>query len=258
MKKIFFTFIFMPIFCFHLQAQTTSRAGLDVSIYNPSANQFFDRYRNISHIVIFYDKGNAETIEIFFRGQPKPIFGERYTMTFDGDVYLFNKKYKQFPLPNAATAKLTNFQGVKKMTDVNVIYDLTTIIRRDSLVHHFNFYTNEGNTEPFRGALGNYPTFRGDILKLTEKLEYEFKRWKSIAATDSIIILTGLVEKNGTIGKLKLIEGKSSVYSNKVLEFMRREATSWLPRVDGGGKRAWPVRISVRVNKDESIKVSIL
>ncbi|WP_285056621.1 hypothetical protein [Pedobacter ginsengisoli] len=258
MKKIFFIIILILISYLHLQAQTTSRAGFDVSIYNPSANQFFDRYRNISHIVIFYDKGDVETIEIFFRGQPEPFFAERYTLTFDGDVYLFNKKYKQFPLPNATTAKLTNFQGIKKMTDVNVNYDLTTIIRRDSLVHHFNFYTYEGNTEPFRGALGNYPVFKGDILKLTEKLEREFKQWKSIAVTDSIIILTGLVEKNGTIGKLKLIEGKSSVYSNKVLEFMSREATSWLPKVDGGGKRVWPVRISVRVNKDGSVKISML
>jgi hypothetical protein len=258
MKTLLLSILIAAGMFFNTNAQMTSLAGFDVNIYNPSANQFFDRFQNIDHIIIFYDKGDAETIEIFFRGQPEPFFGERYTLTFDGDVYLFNKKYKQFPLPNATTAKLTNFQGIKKMTDVNVIYDLTTIIRRDSLVHHFNFYTYEGNNEPFRGALGNYPVFKGDILKLTEKLEREFKQWNSIAVTDSIIILTGLVEKNGTIGKLKLIEGKSSVYSNKVLEFMSREATSWLPKVDGGGKRAWPVRISVRVNKDESMKVSIL
>lgn len=258
MKTLLLSILTTVGLLFNVKAQTTSKAGFDVSIYNPSANQFFDRYRSIDHIVILYDKGNAETIEIFFRGQPKPIFGERYTLRFDGDVYLLNKKYKQFPLPNATTAKLTNFQGIKKMTDVNVNYDLTTIIRRDSLMHHFNFYTYEGNTEPFRGALGNYPAFKGDILMLTEKLKHELKQWKSIAVTDSVIILSGIVEKDGTIGKLKLIEGKSSAYSNKVLEFMSREAISWLPKVDGGGKRAWPVRISVRANKDGFIKVSIL
>jgi hypothetical protein len=256
-QKILLSFLLISVFCFHLQAQTTSKAGFDVNIYNPSANHFFDRYRNLDHIVILYDKGNAETIEIFFRSRPEPIFGERYTLTFDGDVYLLNKKYKQFPLPDATTAKLTNFQGIK-MKDLDVNYDLTTTIRRDSLMHHFDFYTYEGNTKPFRGSLGNYPTFKGDILKLTEKLEHEFKQWKSIAVTDSVIILTGIVEKDGTIGKLKLIEGKPSIYSNKVLEFMSRDATSWLPKVDGGGKRAWPVRISVRVNNDGSIKVSIL
>lgn len=248
----------MPIFCLHLQAQTISRAGFDVSIYNPSANQFFDRYQNIDYIIIFYEKEEAETIEIFFRGQLGSVLSERYTVSFDGDVYLFNKKYKHFPLPNTTTAKLTNFQGIGKMTDVNVIYDLTTIIRRDSLVHHFNFHTYEGNTEPFHGSLGNHPIFKGDILELKEKLEQESKLWRPIALKDSMIIMTGLVEKNGTIGKLKLIEGEPTVYSTNVLRFMGREATSWLPRIDGGGKRAWPVRISVRVNKDESIKVSIL
>ena len=125
-------------------------------------------------------------------------------------------------------------------------------------MHHFNFYTFEGNTEPLLGPADYRPTFKGDILKLTKKLEQDFKNWKPIAITDSMIIITGLVEKNGTIGKLKLIEGKPSVYSNKVLEFMSREATSWLPRVNGGGKRPWNVRISVRVNKDNSMKVSIL
>ncbi|ATP56343.1 hypothetical protein CPT03_07590 [Pedobacter ginsengisoli] len=241
-----------------LAAQTTSRAGFDVNVYNPSANQFFDRHHNIDHIVIFYDKGNLETIEIFFRGKPKPTLGERYTLTFDGDLYLFRKKYGKFPLPNATTAKLTNFQGIGKITDVNVIYNLTTRMQRDSLVHHFNFYTYNGNTEPFLGSADYRPTFKGDILKLTKKLEQDFKNWKPIAITDSMIIITGLVEKDGTIGKLKLIEGKPSVYSNKVLEFMGHEATMWLPRVDGGGKRAWNIRISVRVNKDNSMKVSIL
>jgi len=258
MKKIFFLFILINAFYFHLLAQTTSRAGLDVNVYNPSANQFFDQHKNIDHIVIFYDKRDIETIEIFFRGKPQPIFGERYTLTFDGDLYFFRKKYEKFPLPNATTAKLTNFQGIGKITDVNVIYDLTTTIRRDSLVYHFNFYTYDGNTAPRLGPADYRPTFKGDILKLTKKLEEDFKKWKPIAITDSMILLTGLVEKDGTIGKLKLIEGKPSVYSNKVLEFMGREATSWLPRVDGSGKRAWKVRISVRINKDNSMKVSIL
>ncbi|NQX56701.1 hypothetical protein HQN86_23995 [Pedobacter panaciterrae] len=258
MKKMFFLFILIYAFGFHLQAQTTSRAGFDVNVYNPSAKQFFDRYKNIDNIVIFYDKRDIATIEIFFRGKPQPTFGERYTLTFDGDLYLFRKKYGKFPFPNPTTAKLTNFQGIGKITDVNVIYNLTTTMQRDSLVHHFNFYTFEGNTEPLLGPADYRPTFKGDILKLTKKLEQDFKNWKPIAITDSMIIITGLVEKNGTIGKLKLVEGKPSVYSNKVLEFMSREATSWLPRVDGGGKRPWNVRISVRVNKDNSMKVSIL
>lgn len=243
---------------FKAQAQMTSLAGFDVNIYNPSANQFFDRFQNIDHIIIFYNKVEAETMEIFFRGQPGPTLGERYVLTFDGDLHLFNKKYKKFPLPNTTTAKLTHFQGIKKMTDVNTMYTLTTTLRRDSLKHHFYFYTFDGNTEPDFGLTGYHPTFKGDILKLTKKLEQDFKQWKPVAVTDSIIIMTGLVEKNGTIGKLKLIEGKTSAYSDKVLNFMSREATSWFPRVDGGGKRAWPVRISVRVNKDESMKVSIL
>ncbi len=258
MKKIFFLFIVITAFSFQLQAQTASRAGFDVNIYNPSTNQFFEQYKNIDHIVIFYDKGDLETIEIFFRGKSQPIFGERYTLTFDGDLYLFRKKYGKFPFPNATTAKLTNFQGIGKITDVNVTYSLTTTMRCDSLVHHFNFYTYDGNTEPFLGPADYLPTFKGDILKLTKKLEQDFKNWKPISITDSMVIVTGLVEKDGTIGKLKLIEGKPSAYSNKILGFMGREATSWLPRVDGGGKRAWNVRISVRLNKDNSMKVSIL
>lgn len=258
MKKIVFIIICISIFLFQLQAQTTSKAGVDVKIYNPSVNPFFDQHDNIDHIVIFYTKNDVETIEVFFRGQPAPVLGERYILTFDGDLYLFNKKYKQFPIPNATTAQLTNFQGIKNMTDVNTVYGLTTTIRRDSLTHHFNFYTYSGNTEPKLSPTGNHPTFVGNILKLAENLEQDFNRWKPITVTDSLIIMTGLVEKNGTIGELKLIEGSSSAYSDKVMDFMSREATSWLPRFDGGGKRAWPVRISVRVNRDESMKVSIL
>jgi hypothetical protein len=258
MKKILSLFLFAVCISFKVQAQMTSLASFDVTIHNPSTNQFFDRHKNIDHVIIFYNKVDAETVEIFFRGKPEPFLGERYVLSFDGDVHLFNKKYKDSLLPNAVTAKLTYLQGIKKIRDTNTMYNLTTTLRRDSLKHHFSFFTVSGNTEPYFGPQGYYPTFKGDISKLTKRLEQDFKKWKSIAVTGSIIILIGLVEKNGTIGTLKLIEGTRSPYSDKVLEFMSREATSWLPKFDGGGKRAWPVRISVRINKDETLKVSIL
>lgn len=256
MKAIFLIAILLLSFLFDLQAQIQLKAGFDLSIYNPSANQFFDRYQDIDHIVM-YNVGDDEILDIYFQGHSiAPT--ERYTLTFDGDLHLFNKKYKQFPLPKEMDAKLTYLQGIKKMADVSSMYHLMTTLQRDSLKHHFSFYTYTGSAKPKVDLSYYHPVFKGDILKLTRKLEQKFKQWKPIVVTDSIIIMTGIVDEKGAIGKLQLIEGRTSVYSNKVLDFMSGEVTSWWPKFDGGGKRPWQVRMSVRVNKDESMKVAIL
>lgn len=256
MKAIFLVTILVLGFFFALQAQTQLKAGFDLSIYNPSANQFFDRYQDIDHITV-YSGSDDETLSIYFRGHSTAP-SERYTLTFDGDLHLLNRKYKEFPLPNDPKAELTYFQGIKKMADVNTMYHLRTTLKRDSIKYQFSFYTYTGNTEPKDDPIYYRPVFKGDILKLTRKLEQKFKQWKPIVVTDSIIIMTGLVDKKGAISKLQLIEGSTSAYSNKVLDFMSGEATSWWPKFNGGGKRPWHVRISVRVNKDESMKVAIL
>jgi hypothetical protein len=259
MKRILLLVIIATGVLFKVQAQITARAGFELSTYDRSANPFFDRYSNIDHISIEYKDGKARTLDIYFRNQKTTsTLGEQYILTFDGDLHLFKRKYRQFPLPNAAKLKMSYISGIKKLGDSNSLYSLTTTLRRDSIIQRFSFYTVTGDTEPDLDPGRNRPLLRGDILKLTKSLEQNFKQWKPVKVTDSIIIITGTVEKNGTIGKLQLVEGRKSTYSDKVLEFMSREATSWWPVMQGGKLMQWAVRISVRVNKDESIKVSIL
>ena len=258
MRTILFTIILILNLHFDLRAQRESLAGFAVDIYDPSANQFFDQYNNIDHIAILYKEGKPEVVDIYFQSNAAPIFGERYTLSFDGDRHLINKKYNHFPVPNDTKARLTYLKGIKKMADVKTVYFLSTKIRRDSIQHQFSFYSYTGETIPNLDPVDNNPKLKGDLVKLTKKLQQDFENWKPVAVTDSLIIISGNVDRKGIIGPLKLIEGRSSDYTKNIIDFMSKEAVSWWPKFDGGGSRPWPVRISVRLNKDGSMKVSIL
>lgn len=146
---------------------------------------------------------------------------------------------------------------IRNIADSSGLYSLTTTVRPDSLTLLYSFSTVTGNTYPeLYPHIG--PTFRGDVGKMTKKLEEEFAKWKLNIANDSVTIFQALIEKSGRLGKLNLVEGKKSVYTDKVLDFLTAEATAWLPRFDGSGKIPWEIRISVRVNRDQTMKISIL
>lgn len=260
MKTILFTTILLFNVCFNSPAQIKALVHFDMGIYDSSSNQFFKLYENIDHIRVFYKKGKAETLNIYFRKEKEVILGERYVLSFDGDNYLFNKKYKYFSLPNDTKVALTYLQGIQKSAHLNIIaHNSNTTVRRDSTTYHYSFYSVPDKGKFNLDQRDHRPFFKGDVLDLTKKLERDFKTWKPIHVTDSIIIMTGTVDKKGVIGPLVLIEGRSSAYTENILRFMSNEATSWWPKMESTGSvRPWPVRISVRVNKDGSIKVSIL
>lgn len=244
---------------FHLRAQAELRAGFAVDIYDPSVNHFFDRYENVDRIRILYRNHQPDIIDIYYLNNKGPFSSERYRLSFDGDYYLLNKKYKNLPLPNDAKSSLTYLQGINKLNQLKTVYSRQTEIRRDSIRHHFTYYSYTSDTIPNLHRRSLQPTFKGDILKLTRDLENEFKTKKRIRPKDSIIILSGIVEKNGKIGPLSLIEGDNSDYTRTVLAFLSREATLWSPkRETSGTKRVSPVRISVLAKKDGTLKISIL
>ena len=258
MKKILFVALLLTLIVFEIKAQRMGRAGFEVRTYDTSANQFFEQNSNIKHISIHYYNGMAQVLYVYYKGRDVNRPDEKYTLTFEGDVHLFNKKFKTFPFPRKTVAKLHSLDGFINLKDSTIVYTNYTTIKPDSLTQHFSFYTVKGKAIPDFFPEFYRPTLKGSILELTKKLETEFKQWKPLKVTDSIIVLTGLVDKEGKIGKLSLIDEAPSEYSNKVLDFMTRVATSWNPRIAGGALMRSEVKISVRINKDDSVKISIL
>lgn len=92
MKATLIITILILNFQFNLLAQMKLKTGFTVDIYDPSTNQFFDRYKYIDHIAILYKNRRPDVIDVYFRGDVAPYFSERYTLSFDGDLYLINKQ----------------------------------------------------------------------------------------------------------------------------------------------------------------------
>ena len=185
------------------------------------------------------------------------IPAENYFFTFDGDVHLFNKKYPQFSFQNSSELKDRYIDEMKDVTKYETLYRLISSFRPDSLTHFFEFYSRSNVQEYDFGRVSNRPYLKQDISQLTDTLQQCLKSWKSIIIIDSIIVMSGTVEKNGSLTNLKLLAGDTSPYSKKIMQELAT-VTQWWPVRHGGKALPWPVKISVRVNPDHTLKVGIL
>lgn len=93
---------------------------------------------------------------------------------------------------------------------------------------------------------------------LQSKLTQSFKQWKPLKISDSTLVITGIIERNGTLGNLELRSDNPSQFSKKTLEFIAQEATSWTPAEQNVRTVRYLVKFFVRLNPDESITLSIL
>lgn len=275
-------------------AQITSKANFEVSSQDSSAKSFFDQHPDLDRIVIRYKKDTAANVSFYYRAkQDKGFQIELLDLTFEGDRYLLDKKYRSLPLPKPAKLAMQYLAGIPNLSKSKTGYDLTTTLHPDSLINSFSFYiSNDENasTEPSKSnspkskvgfskfqkkpeqnvkqrnpntvydfSSFNRARFRGDILQLQKTLEQKYKQWKPISVQDSILLLTGIVEKNGFLGKLGLEIGDPSQFSKKISEVLELEATSWWPAiVSSGSKVRYKVKFFIKLNSNDSLTVSIL
>lgn len=227
------------------------------SRYDTAANGFLNSHLDVDSIHIIYINDSAKIV-LVHRGVKSPATDlEHYDLSFDGDWYLFKKRYSGFSFPNIQSAKMAYLEVTKSVPGKNTIGSLWVTMKKDMLKYSSSIYTYTGRTEPELLAR-NGPIFKGNLGEMTKLLEQKVKLWKDIKIADSVIILMGWVDKTGRFGNLKIIEGNTSPYADKILEFMLKEATAWSPKIDGGRIRDYYVRISVRMNKDRSVYISIL
>jgi hypothetical protein len=281
MKTLLLSILIAVGILFKAQAQTGFQANFKVSLPDQSANHIFDQHPGLDYIYLTYKSDTATVAGFYYHAnQGASIQKERFYLNFEGDRYLLDKRYPKFNLPKPAKMQMKILSGVKHLGDSVTYYDLTTKIIRDSIIHHFNYFALPGGTYRYYGSRENtrvinsskspgfetlidtvytlHPKFKGNIAELQKRLGQSLKLWKPIAVTDSALLIFGFVERNGSLGNLRLEYGKTSPFSNKILEFIQQEASLWWPRSENFRKIKDLTKIFVRLKPDESFAVSIL
>lgn len=281
MKTLLLSILIAAGMFFNTNAQTGFQANFKVSLPDQSANSIFDQHPDLGYIYITYKNDTAAVARFYYHeNQAASVQREAFYLTFEGDLYVLDKRYPKLSLPKPAKLKMEYLSGIKRLGDSNTYYDLTTRVVRDSIIRQFSYFILPAGAYRYYRPQENkrvihsskspasptftdtvytlHPKFKGDVLELQRKLGQSFKLWKPVAITDSVLLILVFVERNGSLGNLRLEFGNTSPFSDKVLEFIRREASSWWPRVENFKKIKDVTKIFVRLNSDESFRISIL
>ena len=256
MKRTLFLIIILTGIFTEIQAQTALKARFKVSYFDRTNTSLFDKHPDLDYINISYRGDTAMAVILSFRKKTTALNEERYYLPFEGDRYMLHKKYAKLVLPKVPKLEMQYFAGIKDLSHTRS--RLKTTLRRDTVDNLFIYSTFTGEDKYYEPSPIHRARFKGEVSLLQQKLSSGFKQWKPLKISDSTLVITGLVERDGTIGKLELISGNPSQFSNKAIQFLTQEATAWIPAEQHERTVKYLVKFFVRLNPDETITLSIL
>ena len=247
-------------FCANSLAQHPA-ARFNVFLRDSSNRAIFDLHPDLKHLQVEYNKGIAKTIlAVYDHPKEDSPNKEKYVLGFEGDRYALIKKYPGISIPHAPKLEMATLENIKNLADSNVHVEVSTRLQRDTLCHYFSFYIlKEGEywytfTDPYLS-----PKLKVNLSVFEQGLNAAFKQWKPLAVKDSALVITGMVEKDGSLHEVKLSLGEPSPFSDKILEFIINHAKPWTP---AKAIRTKPTKgqakMFLKLNPDDTISFSTL
>ena len=247
--------IVTPIF-----AQTQKK--VDTSYSTTSYSNFFKRNSVIDKIEFYSQRGKFFSVTVF----PKTIWEakgfnytanrnyELYNFTFMGDQYLFEKKYGHFYFPKE------QIDAISRKT-CDLYYYINGTITLDSIRLNLTYNCpsddpEEKYFEKVEAGIG----YKGGIKILKQQLEAAINQ-KNISlpnySEDSVLIFNTILDnKDSSLKRIELIEGKYSAFSQIMMEVLIKSGP-WFPPLQGGRPVKAYFKIFIRLHKGNSITVAI-
>lgn len=227
-----------------------------VTIENNIAENLGTNIKNIGYYFI-----NGELSDVIVRFE-KPIedlnFGANeeflirnkgFEMTNEADIVLLNEQFPNIKSPPKPTMTSANYLGD---VDTSKNYNIYAIERyRDSTIYTFS--TGLEMKHSFYFLTKAY--FRGNVEEFKNDIKSSMLVTKPVEIIDSIVILEGIISKDGNFENPSLIYGGKSSFSELLLQKLRK--TKWRPAFlsSTGAKWRVKIRIYVRLNEDGDITI---
>jgi hypothetical protein len=233
----------------------------DTAFSSISYANYFQKNSSIKKIEFYTYKDKSKYLEVF----PKTIWQamganytnlkmyESYNFGFPGDIYLLEKKYGRIDLPEKEIVAL-----IKKTC--GEFYTIRGYITTDSIRLELSYTCTTDPEEKYFEKVEIGVRYTGSVNRLKQQLEDAIKI-KNIVLTDNIedsvlIFNTILDNKDSSLKRIELIEGKYSVFSQTMLETLIKSGP-WLPPLQGGRPVRAYFKIFIRLQKDKAITVAI-
>src|SRR5690606_24312650 len=269
-RKIFLLLNLFFLSTYFLVAQSVDQqktiTSIRIAIADTSNNYLFLEQEKLKEIWGIFQNDELHEMRLRYQEPDNEFWNsEYYDMNFEGDVYVFKKKYNN------------SIHFLKPKIDVQNIYgrakqyvnskQFLIVIRKDSVIFDFRLEClgedMQGNV-PNRNKLGVPAKYFGDLKKLSSSIEKQFAEINSPAEVDSIIVFRCVIEVSGDMSSLILEAGERSAFSDAVKNALNssqrtqtlREPKRWVPaRISRGAVKS-NIRIYARLHKDGSVTMS--
>ena len=237
----------------------TQRAGFSVGSTDKSYADFFRRNNQILSINI--DHTNIITLIVNKKETDPSKNGntEIFVLSFAGDEYLFKKKYGEIKIPSVFDIRFSFINDVNNADLQKSFFNTYTTIKPDSIIHRYSYYTYQGDLDRVRqSADRQHPMLRSDFSKLQAAVDKSYTIFEKKVSKRTILMYSGRVDKKGKLSALKLIEGKESQFSKRLMQTIENEDTLWWPVMQGGRLSERSIRIFVNINPNKTLSLSML
>lgn len=247
-------FILSMILFLDVQAQYKRRMLFTMTFPDSSYRDFFTEHSDLDRLLMKFENNQAVFVKLFTQQDVKKdnLAGEPYDLTFEGDRYLFEKRYKQFvfpTLPKSTIGFWTDTSSLKLYREFEIV------LHKDSISYQMS-RTDYGDNEDyfFVPSRTGFAKYTGDTVMLKKSIADVLNEHKAVI--DSVLVFQGIVGLDGDLNEVSLISGARSPFSDLVLASIQKEMNMWFPAMQGGRRVKDLVKIFIRINQDSSITIA--
>lgn len=246
--------------------QQENMTWIRISMADTRNNSFLLNQEKLKEILGIFQNDELHEIRLNYQEEDNESwYSEYYDMNFEGDVYVFKKKYKNSVHFLKPKIDIQNIDG-RAVSYINS-KQLVTVIREDSVIFNYRLEHLGEDTQKNilnRNKLGVPARYFGDLEKLSSRIAEQLSREKPITDVDSIVVFRGVVDVQGDMTSLILEAGERSLFADKVEKALSspqttrklRDSKHWVPaRISRGAVKS-NIRIYARLHKDGSVTMS--
>ncbi len=239
----------------NLHAQSVQQKSIVARMARPNVShgKLFSSIEGLDSAIVVYFRDRAESVKLYIKSKHLgQDFYDHFDASFIGDQYYFEKKYQQ-SMPALPKPEI---DSISKMKGCEGDYQIIAKIDRDSIIYSFfQICPKEERQIAYSGRHAVNATYRGGDKELTRYLEAGFRSEIHRIGSDSVILLNGVVNPDGSISNLKLVESQSSAFGDFVKNRLEDTARSWLPTIQGGRPVRSVIRFYIGLNENKRLEV---
>ncbi len=244
--KILFTLLLF-LACLNNSIAQEEKVENKLLFYSPLA-AFFQQHPSLKEIEI--NNWKPGIYNLCFVTKDSTLNREYFNLGFEGDKYLFEKKFGKWNFPDSIILPLIDKKAIHYRAYVKARYDSIFC----KLVHYYP----QGNDDWNFFEVDKDPiTYLKGMDNLEKKLQTSIRHISpEERLTDSVFVFKAILRTDGTLSKSEQITSENETYA-KALAAVLNRSYPWKPYNHGGRNLHTYIWIYIKINNNKTVRVVI-